>query len=471
MDSKTKKKFTTVKNAFNNIPNDPKMHRVKLVLNGIEKSLKNNKQLNIKQLKFINTMYAHILNTPTTTTTSDNTFDIPTMNESDIEEPKIKPYQYDKPNEKNEEQQKDDFYQDFISSKVKNKEWLNNQVVHLLHKQPKKDKDQPTYQAPIIDSQHQADLLFLPYDKNNSKSYKFLLVVADVHTRLIDAEPLKTKNSDEIAQAFEKIYKRPILDHPIEIITDSGSEFKGDCSKYFQKHNIFHKPQKAGKKIGIVDSKIKIIGDAVIKKELAEQLLTHGDWSDNWNDDIPVIVSLINEHTKKNYKPKTGLENPKILHEKDGLELLKIGSKVRIASFYPKDYHGNKLPGNIRSADLKWDIKPSVITDYVIRPNSPIMYVVDNDYTTFYTKNRLQLVKPNEQLPNKSILKNKNKYVSSRNTTNYDYTDDNQNDKNVKSRNTTNNDYTDDNQNDKKIITTRSGRVSKKPLQFYDDNF
>jgi hypothetical protein len=461
MDSKINKKFTIVKNAFNNInnSNDPKLNRTKLIINGIQKSLDNNKQLNIKQLKFINTMHSHIIN-DVQTTTNDDTYDIPTMDENDIAEPKIKPYEYDKPIDKNEKEQQNDFYSDFISSKVKNKEWLNNQVIHLLHKQPKKDKDNPSYQAPIINSQHQADLLFLPYDKKNQKSYKFLLVVVDIHTRLIDAEPLKTKNSDEIAQAFEKIYKRPILDHPIEIITDSGSEFKGDCLKYFKKHKIFHKPQKTGKKIGIVDSKIKIIGDAVIKRELAEQLLTHGDWSDNWNDDIPHIVNLINDFTKKKYKPKTGLENPDILHKKDGLQLLKIGTKVRVASYYPKDYDGNRLSGDIRSADIKWDIKHSIITDYVIRPNSPIMYVVDNDYTTFYTKNRLQIIKPNEQLPNKSILKPKHHYVKSRNiTTNNNTTNDN-----------TTNDLSNDNHNDKKIIQTRSGRVSR-PLSFYDDDF
>lgn len=100
----------------------------------------------------------------------------------------------------------------------------------------------------------------------------------------------------------------------------------------------------------------------------------------------------------RTYKPKTGLEKTDILSKKDGLNLIPLGTKVRIASYYPKDYHGNKLPGNIRRADLKWDIKPGKITDYIIRPNSPIMYVVDNDYTTFYTQNRLQIVSDNEPI-------------------------------------------------------------------------
>jgi hypothetical protein len=49
--------------------------------------------------------------------------------------------------------------------------------------------------------------LFLPFDKNTKNNYKFLLVVCDIHTRLIDAEPLHSKNSDEVVSAFEKFIK------------------------------------------------------------------------------------------------------------------------------------------------------------------------------------------------------------------------------------------------------------------------
>lgn len=470
IDKETQSKLHVIGNVIVSHPEElEKNIELKLRLENISKTISQNKPLSKKQHKLIDLLYDGIINHTTnsktqtniqtnthTIDTNTNGFNVESVSEKDITN-NTKPHKFDPLPEISDEQEKANYYQDFIGNKIKNQIWLKNQLVYLLHKQPKKDKDNPSYQAPKINSQHQADLLFLPYDKNNKNAHKFCLVVSDVHTRLIDAAPLKTKNADEVAKAFQTIYSRPILDPPIEIITDGGSEFKGECSKYFKDQDIFFKPQKAGKKIGIVDNKIKIIGDAIIKKEFAEQLLTMGDWADNWYDDLPVIVKLINEHTVKTYKPQTGLEKTDILYRKDGLVLIPLGTKVRIASYYPKDYHGNKLPGTMRSADIKWDIPPKTITDYIIRPNSPIMYVVDNDYTTYYTQNRLQIVSKDEQLPDRSILKSKEKYVSQHGKLSPP-----KKNKNVIV------DQSQSNEKDIPQIQTRSGRVIK-PTRFYDE--
>ena len=57
-----------------------------------------------------------------------------------------------------------------------------------------------------------ADLLFLPYDTVEvgkvNKTYKYALTVADVGTRYREAEPLTSKDSIEVVQAFETIYSR-----------------------------------------------------------------------------------------------------------------------------------------------------------------------------------------------------------------------------------------------------------------------
>ena len=51
---------------------------------------------------------------------------------------------------------------------------------------------------------HQADLLFLPHDTYRKKTYKYALVVADIASRYKDAEVLTTKESSEVAKAFER---------------------------------------------------------------------------------------------------------------------------------------------------------------------------------------------------------------------------------------------------------------------------
>ena len=59
---------------------------------------------------------------------------------------------------------------------------------------------------------HQADLLLLPHDTVTigrlNKTYKYALTLVDVGTRYKEAEPVTSKDSKEVAKAFEKIYSR-----------------------------------------------------------------------------------------------------------------------------------------------------------------------------------------------------------------------------------------------------------------------
>ena len=59
---------------------------------------------------------------------------------------------------------------------------------------------------------HQADLLFLLNDivkvGRANKTYRYALTLVDVGTRYKEAEPLTSKVSKEVAEAFEKIYGR-----------------------------------------------------------------------------------------------------------------------------------------------------------------------------------------------------------------------------------------------------------------------
>ena len=75
----------------------------------------------------------------------------------------------------------------------------------------------------------QADLLFLPKDEG----YRYALVVVDVATRAMDAEPLKEKKTEAVLQAFRKIYARKYLKWPTKFLqVDSGSEFKSVVANF-----------------------------------------------------------------------------------------------------------------------------------------------------------------------------------------------------------------------------------------------
>ena len=321
--------------------------------------------------------------------------DIPNVRE-------IKPTEFEKPKEKTAKEQKAEFYKDFITSKVKDKKWLETQVINQLFKIPKIDLDKPSYKSPKKDSIHQIDTLFLPKDNK----WAYCLCVVDIHSRLMDIEPMASRTSQAIVDDIKKIYKRQILNKPLQIICDAGKEIEGQFKLYCEENDIFIKALITGKKIGIIDSKMKILSDALLKRQTAEELLTK-KYNVRWVNDLREILNLINEFTKQNYKPQTDFEEYEIkMHDNKKYDILEIGTKVRTALFSPMDLVKDKrLLFNFRSGDVRWSLATRVITNIILRPNSPIMYAVDNDNKTLYTREKIQVKNKNAELPRSTIIK------------------------------------------------------------------
>lgn len=314
----------------------------------------------------------------------------------------IKPTEFEKPKDKTAKEQKAEFYKDFITSKVKDKQWLETQVINQLFKIPKIDLDKPSYKSPKKDSIHQIDTLFLPKDNK----WAYCLCVVDIHSRLMDIEPMASRTSQAIVDAIKKIYKRQILNKPLQIICDAGKEFEGKFKIYCEENDIFIKALITGKKIGIIDSKMKVLSDALLKRQTAEELLTK-KYNVRWVKDLREILDLINEFTKQNYKPQTDFEEFEIkMHDNKKYDILEIGTKVRTALFSPIDLVKDKRQlFNFRSGDVRWSIATRVITNIILRPNSPIMYAVDNDNKTLYTREKIQVINKNAELPRSTIIK------------------------------------------------------------------
>ena len=85
---------------------------------------------------------------------------------------------------------------------------------------------------------HQADILYLPHDRYKNKVYNFALNIVDVASRYKGSYQLATKNSKEVAQAFQWIYENTPLTYPKMLIIDDGKEFYGDMKKLMKKHDV-----------------------------------------------------------------------------------------------------------------------------------------------------------------------------------------------------------------------------------------
>ena len=118
----------------------------------------------------------------------------------------------------------------------KDKKDKSKNIVQNLTAIPKKDKggNMPHTEVFEKNTTHQIDLLSLPSDAGYDK----LVVVVDLASRMIGAEPIKNKSSATVLKAVQKIYANSkYLETPIFIEVDQGSEFKAEREELLQATN------------------------------------------------------------------------------------------------------------------------------------------------------------------------------------------------------------------------------------------
>ena len=88
--------------------------------------------------------------------------------------------------------------------------------------------------------QHQFDLVHMLHNFFEGNTYKYLLSRVDLASRYRFARPLTTKKSIKVAFVLGAIYKKKggAFNYPKVLQIDNGSEFKGEVTKLFEKHNV-----------------------------------------------------------------------------------------------------------------------------------------------------------------------------------------------------------------------------------------
>ena len=117
-------------------------------------------------------------------------------------------------------------------------DFLKKQAVWQIYLPAPKTITRPRFDVSTKNIVHQADLLFLPHDTVGRKTFKYALTLVDVASRYKEAEPLTSKDSKEVAKAFEKIYSRH-LKYPVLLQVDPGREFMGAVSQLMEKHKVW----------------------------------------------------------------------------------------------------------------------------------------------------------------------------------------------------------------------------------------
>ena len=297
-------------------------------------------------------------------------------------------------------------------SKSVAKKWLQKQAIWQIYL-PKPDYiPRPYWSIDKPNQIHQADLLFLPHDTIRRKIYKYALVVIDIATRYKDAEPLTSKESNEISKAFTKIYSRK-LKWPETLIVDPGREFMGDVTKLMKKHNVTIQRSEANnhRAQAFVERANRTISEKLFSHQYAQEMITD-DRSREWVKRLPAVLKSINnekiritgkepvnaikmkevELNEVKYKRPVGLDE----------ERLPPGVKVRYLYADGEQEGGDKR----RATDPIYSIDTYDISRAVVSAGQPVLYYLSNGAPKrSFVREELQVVPDDTQLPPDSVLK------------------------------------------------------------------
>ena len=184
------------------------------------------------------------------------------------------------------------------------KDWLERQALWQIYLPPPKYLPRPHWSVSRVNEIHQADLLFLPHDKVGRKTFRYALVVIDVASRYKDAEALTSKESQEVAKAFEKIYsrkiKRPSLNWPKRIMVDPGKEFMGHVTKLMERKGVKIQRSEAGnhRAQAFVERANRTLGERLFSHQYAQEIISD-ERSRVWVKRLPAVMKALNSEVIK----------------------------------------------------------------------------------------------------------------------------------------------------------------------------
>ena len=290
------------------------------------------------------------------------------------------------------------------------RDWLERQALWQIYLPPPKYLPRPHWSVDRPNEIHQADLLFLPHDKVGRKTFRYALVVIDVATRYKDAEALTSKESQEVAKAFESIYKRkikrPSLNWPKTLIVDPGKEFMGYVTKLMERHNVKIQRSEAGnhRAQAFVERANRTLGERLFSHQYAQEMISD-ERSRVWVKRLPAVMKALNSVVIR----ITGKEPDKALGLKEvdikqvnykrpvGLKEKRLPSGVQVRYLLsPGEDEGGERR---RATDPIWSLEIYNITRVVISAEQPVLYCLLDGPKRSFVREDLQVVPFDTELP------------------------------------------------------------------------
>ena len=278
------------------------------------------------------------------------------------------------------------------STKEEAEKWLLKQPLYQIYLPAPKHVPRPKASMSLFakpNDIHQSDLLSLPHDKFKKKTYKYTLNIVDVASRYKGSYQLTTKNSKEVAEAFQWIYENTPLTYPKTLIIDDGKEFYGDTTKLMEKHDVMiqrgdpsqHRSQ------GILERFNRTLADRLFSYQYHKELEDPSKSNREWVSRLQNVVSALNNEKTRliGMKPVDAIKET--LVEQEGFsqpakeykeKLLDVGTKVRYL-YEPGELEGYQYKGERRkrSTDPIWSVGVYKIKDRYVQKQQPTLYYLD----------------------------------------------------------------------------------------------
>ena len=285
------------------------------------------------------------------------------------------------------------------------KQWLYKQALWQIYLPAPRHVPRPKFDVATPNSVHQADLLFLPHDKlpRGKKIYKYALTVVDIASRYKEAEPLTSKNSDEVARALQLIYRRSPLTWPNMLQVDPGREFMGAVTKEMKKHKTYirrgrteiHRDQ------GIVERFNRTLAERLFGHQYAvEMLLPEGKRSTEWVKRLPDVVAALNNEVTSliGKKPAVAIKEKEVYSKPStkynrpvGAAEKKLPPLINVRYLYqPGELEG----GTKRATDPIWSLKVYQVVENKTKPNEPVVYYLSDGPKRGFVREELLVVPP-----------------------------------------------------------------------------
>ena len=287
--------------------------------------------------------------------------------------------------------------------------WLTKQALWQVYLPGPRYIPRPKFDVSMPNAVHQADLLFLPHDKlpRGKKIYKYALTVVDVASRFKAAEALTSKDSDEVARGFAKIYRHGPLKWPQMLQVDPGREFMGGVTKSMNEHKTairrgrpnIHRDQ------GIVERFNRTLAERLFGHQYAVEMNMPSGRSTAWAKRLPEVVDALNHEVTRltGKKPAVAIREKTVASKPATPYMRPVGGKERQLPpqahvrhlYYPGELEG----GGRRATDPIWSLKVYNIHKTVVNPAAPVVYYLFDGPKRGFVREELMVVPPGTVLP------------------------------------------------------------------------